>query len=95
MNRMSVQEKLGVNKFELDEEHSHITVDNAKCQALCTDRMCLRVCPAEVYTEQEDGTIIVDYAACLECGTCQVACPHEALTWEYPRGGFGIIYRYG
>lgn len=30
MNRVSVQEKLSLNKFELDEECPHIEVDNEK-----------------------------------------------------------------
>jgi ferredoxin like protein len=94
MNRMSIQEKLSINKYELDEDHPHIEVNNEICNAVCKIRPCLHVCPAEVYTEK-DGDVMVDYAGCLECGTCKVACPHEALTWEYPRGGFGITYRYG
>jgi ferredoxin-like protein FixX len=24
-----------------------------------------------------------------------VACPSGALEWRYPRGGFGVQYRYG
>jgi ferredoxin like protein len=94
MNRMSVPEKLAINKYELDEGHPHIEVDNEKCRKLCQEYACLFVCPANVYVKQGDD-ITADWAGCLECGTCQVACPHEALHWEYPRGGFGIVYRSG
>jgi ferredoxin like protein len=94
MNRISVAEKLSVNKYELDEGVPHISVDNAICQQQCQLKPCLFVCPANVYTEQ-NGEIMVDWAGCLECGTCKVACPTEALHWEYPRGGFGVIYRHG
>jgi len=94
MNRISVAEKLSVNKYELDEGVPHISVDNAICQQQCQLKPCLFVCPANVYTEQ-NGEIMVDWAGCLECGTCKVACPTEALDWEYPRGGFGVIYRHG
>lgn len=94
MNRMRVPEKLAINKFELDEGHPHIVVNNEVCRSKCHDRPCLFVCPADLYSEQE-GEVIVDWAGCLECGTCQVVCPHEALTWTYPRGSFGIVYRYG
>jgi ferredoxin like protein len=94
MNRISVAEKLSVNKYELDEGVPHISVDNAICQEQCQLKPCLFVCPANVYTEQ-NGEIMVDWAGCLECGTCKVACPTEALHWEYPRGGFGVIYRHG
>ncbi len=93
MNNMSIPEKLAINKYELDEGHPHIELNNEICQK-CVDKACLFVCPAGVYTEQ-DGKIMADWAGCLECGTCKAACPTEALTWVYPRGGFGIIYRYG
>ncbi len=94
MKPMSVDEKLSVNKYELDEGNPHIFVNTEICNAVCKTKACLFVCPANVYSEQ-DGKIIADWAGCLECGTCRTACPEEALTWEYPRGGFGIIYRYG
>jgi ferredoxin like protein len=94
MNNMSVPEKLSINKYELDEGVPHIEVNNDLCQKECTLKPCLYVCPAIVYTEQ-DGKIMADWAGCLECGTCKAACPTEALKWFYPRGGFGVIYRYG
>lgn len=94
MKRLSVTEKLALNKYELDDGHPHIVVHNEVCEAECKIRACLFVCPAEVYSEQ-NGKIVADWAGCLECGTCTVACPPQALHWEYPRGGFGILYRYG
>jgi ferredoxin like protein len=94
MNRIPVTEKLSVNKYELDEGHPHIEVNEEVCRAKCSHLACLYVCPANVYSEQ-NGRIVADWAGCLECGTCKVACPPQALHWEYPRGGFGIIYRQG
>jgi len=30
---------------------------------------------------------------CLECGTCRVVCSeHRNVLWEYPRGGYGILF---
>jgi ferredoxin like protein len=94
MIQMSVLEKLAVDKFELDEGNPHIHVRQEICQNLCKERYCLFVCPAELYSKQ-DGAILVEWAGCLECGTCQSVCPHDALEWAYPRGGFGVFYRYG
>lgn len=94
MNHMGLPEKLAANKYELDEHHPHIEIDNEVCRTMCRDRACLFICPAGVYSER-DGDIVAEWAACLECGTCKVACPAQALSWTYPRGGFGIIYRSG
>jgi ferredoxin like protein len=94
MNRLPVTEKLAVNKYELDEGHPHIEVNEEVCRAKCANLACLYVCPANVYSEQ-NGKIVADWAGCLECGTCKVACPSDALLWVYPRGGFGVIYRSG
>jgi ferredoxin like protein len=43
----------------------------------------------------EEGKVIVNYEGCLECGTCFIACQDEALTWHYPRAGYGVQYRFG
>ena len=93
MNRLSLADKLALDKFAVDEGKPHISINNELCQT-CTDRACLRVCPAGLYSEQDNG-IIVEWAGCLECGTCRVVCSPGALTWHYPRGGFGIVYRQG
>ncbi len=94
MKRMTVTEKVGLNKYDLDEGHPHITVHEAVCREKCPSLACLFICPAGVYSEQH-GQITADWAACLECGACKAACPSDALDWVYPRGGFGIVYRYG
>lgn len=93
MNGMSVPEKLAINKYELD-ERSHIEINQQICKDQCKNRVCLFICPAKVYNEKS-GIIITDHAGCLECGTCLVACESKALSWHYPAGGFGIVYRNG
>ena len=91
---MSTEELLGLDKFEVDEEEAHIVIDKALC-AKCTDKVCLLVCPAVLYTLKDDE-IHFDYAGCLECGTCRVMCKNKGITkWEYPRGSFGVSFRYG
>ena len=58
-------------------------------------KLFVQVCPAHVYSEEPDGTISVEYAACLECGTCLAVAPPGTLTWHYPRGGMGVVFREG
>lgn len=90
---MSVDEKLAVNKFHVDENHPHITVlanpDPAELRKL------IRACPAGLY-RLDEGVLHFDYAGCLECGTCRILCGRTIITeWAYPQGGCGIDYRYG
>jgi ferredoxin like protein len=94
MNIPPVPTLLGLDHFDVDKDHPHIAIDHDVCETRCTRRSCLTVCPADVYTEEE-GRIIPDTAACLECGTCVIACVPEALSWHYPDGTHGVQYRYG
>ena len=63
---------LGLDKYEIDEQNSHIQIDQSRCE-LCENKPCLTVCPAQVYILDNDS-INARYENCLECGTCQIAC---------------------
>ncbi|MDY0241688.1 MAG: 4Fe-4S dicluster domain-containing protein [Rhodospirillaceae bacterium] len=89
-----VAQRLAGNTYVVDEE-SHIEVDQELARKTGTGRLLVRVCPAQVYSENEDGTIAVLFAACLECGTCLALAASGSLKWHYPNGGFGISYREG
>ncbi|MFT3877971.1 MAG: 4Fe-4S dicluster domain-containing protein [Propioniciclava sp.] len=91
----SVTERLARNAYVTDEECGHITVHQDVARATGTGKLLVAVCPAHVYSEEPDGTIAVEYAACLECGTCLAVAAPGSLTWHYPRGGFGIEFREG
>lgn len=91
----SIPERLAKNHYDLDEETSHIEVNQTIAKATGTGKLLVRVCPAHVYSEEVDGTIRVEYAACLECGTCLAVAAPGALTWHYPRGGLGVAFREG
>lgn len=92
---MSIPQRLNANRYELDEEESHIEVNQELARSTGTGKRIVAVCPAHVYAEEPDGTISVEYAACLECGTCLAVASPGALTWHYPRGGMGIQFREG
>ena len=58
--------------------------------------LLVKACPAGLYKKQDDGSVRFDYAGCLECGTCRILGLGSALEqWEYPRGTFGVEFRYG
>ena len=91
---MKVDERLARNAFRSDDE-SHIEIDQDIC-AKCEHRLCIRVCPGQLYElVEETGEMRVEHAGCLECGTCMVVCPEDALRWSFPCGGAGIRYRFG
>jgi ferredoxin like protein len=91
---MKTAEKVALNAIKQDSK-SHIELNEEEC-ALCESKICLRACPAELYTFEETlEKVIVDHSGCLECGTCMIVCPAGTVYWRYPGAGFGIRYRYG
>ena len=92
---MTIEDKLGRNKFIVDNNYRHIEINKE-----CTDkRMMERVvmaCPAKLYRIEEDGTFTFNYEGCLECGTCLVLA-HDVVikSWNHPMGGMGIRFRMG
>jgi len=92
MNPVKVEDKLAVNKFDIDKE-VHIRIHEDICE-VCKDHSCLYVCPAGCFKQTEDH-ITFSYEGCLECGSCKIVCEKEAIDWALPRGGFGICYQYG
>lgn len=92
MSTMRVDEKLAVNSFSIDQD-VHVTIKEEICQS-CDHRACLYACPAKLYT-LNNGRIAYAYEGCLECGTCRVVCDKGSVSWDLPRGGFGVCFEYG
>ena len=90
---MKIDDKLALDLFHVDKD-AHIKVDQEKCLK-CPHKLCTYVCPVENYKLSEDGkSVTFSWEGCLECGTCRIICDQGALTWDYPRGGYGITYRF-
>ncbi|HXX59220.1 MAG TPA: 4Fe-4S dicluster domain-containing protein [Dehalococcoidales bacterium] len=89
----NVKEKLSLDTYKIGKE-THLIVDQELCKK-CSNKCCLWICPAGVYTQKETGEILVDFEACLECGTCLIACENGAIKWAYPKGGTGVQFKYG
>jgi len=95
MAKMTIEDKLGVNKFNTDELNSHIQVDKAYLDKAEVERV-VRACPAGLYKLDEDGKLQFDHLGCLECGTCRVLSGGKVVKkWNYPAGGFGVSFRMG
>jgi ferredoxin like protein len=84
--------RLATLVFRADPE-PHIVVQTDLCLD-CAERPCLFACPARLFV-WEGGQMVFTCEGCLECGSCRVVCHREAVSWRYPRGGFGVRYRWG
>jgi len=91
---LSVDEKMATVKLKVDKD-AHIIVKKELCRD-CSTRPCLVICTAENYQwDEKKGELIFNYEGCLECGACRIICPRDAIQWSYPKGGFGVKYRFG
>jgi NAD-dependent dihydropyrimidine dehydrogenase PreA subunit len=54
-----------------------LRLDIEKCNGC---RMCMEVCPHNVFAIQNKRAVIIDRDACMECGACSRNCPMSAIT---------------
>ena len=91
----NLEEKLGVNKYYVNEGHPHIEIIH-DYPDMKEKMKLVNACPAGLYTLNDDGTLAFDYAGCVECGTCRVLCGKTIVTkWEYTDDTKGIEFRQG
>ncbi|MGE5423545.1 MAG: ferredoxin family protein [Ignavibacteriales bacterium] len=88
----SMKAKLGLNVFKPGERHINIKPGFEKDPRL---KAAVYVCPAGLYSINEQGEVELDIDGCLECGTCRIACGTEVLDWNYPVGEVGVQFRFG
>jgi ferredoxin like protein len=92
---LTLEDKLGTLTYKNDHQ-SHIKIRDAKVCLGCTGKPCTTACPAGVYVwEEEPKKIVVGYENCIECGAARMMCPFDNIEWFPPRGGFGVMYKYG
>jgi ferredoxin like protein len=90
-----VEEKLFHNRYLVDSGRPHIQVRPHETPSKALLSMT-RLCPANCYSQNDKGQVEVTPDGCLECGTCRIVCAETAdIVWEYPRGGFGILFKFG
>jgi ferredoxin like protein len=97
MSSAKVEEKLFQNRYKVDLGRPHVQIKNAEvCTNECQTQQCTSCCPAGCYTIEGDGRIVLISDGCMECGTCRIICDeHHNVAWEYPRGGYGILFKFG
>jgi ferredoxin like protein len=90
-----VEDKLYWDRFVVDAGRPHIRVrpHDVPSPAL---RAMTSLCPAGCYSETDEGKVEISSDGCLECGTCRIVTDGTGeVEWNYPRGGFGILYKFG
>lgn len=97
--KVNIKEKLEVNKFNVDEKNPHIVLkkDGQDTPEYRKEFEKLVIsCPVQLFQIDHDGSYRFDYTKCIECGVCRILCGETIIEkWEYPKGAFGIEYRYG
>jgi ferredoxin like protein len=89
---LSFQDRMATAEFRIHQV-PHIVVDGSVC-AGCSTRECVVACPASLFVPTSDGGIVFNHEQCFECGTCYLVCNREgAISWSYPEGGHGIVFR--
>jgi ferredoxin like protein len=91
---VNVEDKLFQNRYKVDHGHPHISIKKPEACVTCKDQPCTFVCPAGCYRAEADKAVVLTTDGCMECGTCRVVCT-ENVVWEYPRGGHGVLFKFG
>jgi ferredoxin like protein len=90
-----IEEKLYQNRYVVDAGKPHISITPHVTPSKNLLAMT-KICPAGCYTENENGQVEITADGCMECGTCRVLLEEAGeITWNYPRGGYGILFKFG
>jgi ferredoxin like protein len=90
-----VEEKLFQNRYLVDAGRPHIKVrpHQVPSKALLS---LTYTCPAGCYSRNDKGQVEITVDGCFECGTCRVVTAKTGeIEWDYPRGGYGVLFKFG
>ena len=91
---MTIEDKLGLNRFSVDST-PHIEINENYTDQKLKERLVM-ACPAKLYSLRDDNTVDFNYEGCLECGTCRVLTGGRIVkSWDHPIGGMGVAFKKG
>ena len=94
MAKMSIDDKLGVDKFTTDEHESHILINEDYADEEEIKRLVM-ACPANLY-HYEEGKLVFSHEGCLEWGTCRVLSHDKRVkSCKHPKGAMGVEFHKG
>ncbi len=91
--KLTIEDRLALLKYKVDTKPHIILKDERVCEK-CEGKYCVHVCPASCY-KIENGRVVFHYEDCVECGSCFIACSEKNVQWDYPRGSFGVYFKFG
>lgn len=92
---VKVEERLFQNRYLVDVGRPHIKIreHDTPSGALVS---LTHACPAGCYSLNDKGQVEAVVDGCMECGTCRVITADTGeIEWNYPRGGFGVLFKFG
>lgn len=92
---VKVEEKLYQNRYLVDAGRPHIRIKPHEVPSKGLLAMT-HLCPAGCYSLADGGQVEISADGCVECGTCRIVTAKTGeIEWNYPRGGFGVLYKFG
>ncbi len=83
-----------VNRVGEESTGDFISLDESKCDGC---GRCTMVCSFSLWSVKDGkARLAPNYRSlCLECAGCWEICDREAIDFQYPRGGTGVVIEYG
>lgn len=90
-----VENKLFQNRYLVDAGRPHIKVREHETPTPALMSLT-KICPAGCYAVNDSGQVEITPDGCMECGTCRIVAEASGdIEWNYPRGGFGVLFKFG
>lgn len=91
----SMEERLYQNRYRVDDGRPHIKI-NPKAEDSPELKSLVTICPAGCYRTNEAGRVEIVADGCMECGSCRIVCQQTGeVEWFWPRGGYGVLFKFG
>jgi len=82
MRRTTDTELTVVNRYAEAEADRPAVYRKHQCMH-CNEPCCATVCPVKAFEKTPEGPVLYDPEVCMGCRYCVMACPYNALAYEY------------